>query len=213
MIKAIIFDRDGVLIDSEMIHKESIKQGLKKVGFNFDETDFKQIYARSPDHYKEFLLSKYPVDWEEYRKIQREFYYSLLSKNCLVREVVELAKVLKEKGYKLGIATSTKREVTTKILEDFGIRNYFDEIVGLEDTVKHKPNPDPYLKAAELLKVNPKHCLVLEDSVLGLTAAKAAGMKCLIIKTNVFFEQDYSQADLVLTPKETTYENIKYLLD
>jgi len=213
MIEAIIFDRDGVLIDSEKIHEESIRVGLKELGFKFDENDFRQIYARAPDHYKDFLLSKYPVDWEKYRAIQRAAYYALLSKNCLIKEVVNLAKVLKEKGHKLGIATSTKKDVTIKILESFGIKEYFDEIIGLEETVKHKPSPEPYLKAAELLKVNPENCLVLEDSILGLTAAKAAGMKCLIVKTNVFFEQDYSQADLVLKPEEISYEKIKHLLE
>ncbi len=208
MIEAMIFDRDGVIIDSERVHIESVEQSLKAFKLKFNRKDFEFMMGVRPDDYKEIFLKKYPVDWEKYRALQRTKFYEILSKEHSIKEVVSLVRELKRRKYKLGMATSSRKEPTTKILKLVGLEKAFDAIVTMEECTKRKPNPEPYLKAAEKLKVEPKKCLVFEDSQIGLESAKAAGMKCIIIKTNDF-KQDFSKADMVLEQKEVNFQRIK----
>jgi len=213
MIEAVIFDRDGVIVDSEKIHVESVKRALEELGFAFEPNDFKIIVGTNPRDYKDALLEKYPVDWETFRKSQREIYSSLFSKKSAIKEIIALAKELKHKGFKLGVVTSSGRDATISILKMLEITELFDVIVGIEDCKTRKPSPEPYLTAANRLMVRPNKCLVFEDTLVGLKSAKAAGMKCIIVKTNTFLSEDFSTADLVLGLKETNFKRIAKLIE
>lgn len=209
MIKAFLFDRDGVLIDSENIHYESVKQSLQQLGFEVNTKDLFFINARHPEDYKEEFLKKFDVNWEEYRKLQSKNYYLLIGKKSIIPEVIELAKKAKNKEYKIALTTAAKNESTQKVLKLIELENFFDVIITRENYLESKPNPEPYLKTAQKLGIKPEECIVFEDSKAGLDSAKSAGMKCVIIKSNNTIQEDYSKADLILKKSEITYEKIK----
>jgi beta-phosphoglucomutase-like phosphatase (HAD superfamily) len=111
--------------------------------------------------------------------------------------VVEFMDLLKENGISISLATSSNWEITDKILEHLGLTNYFESITTGEEVLNSKPAPDIFLLAAEKLGVDPMDCLVIEDSVSGIIAAKDAGMKVIAISSEDN-EEDLENADLVV---------------
>ncbi len=213
MIKAIIFDRDGVLIDSEGLHINSAKAALAELGVTFDENDAKILIGRHPSDYREQFLKKYNVDWDDYAARQKTIYYKLLDPNAiLIKESAALARILKKKGFKIGLATSSGRDGTIRILKETGLTKVFDAVIAKEDCNERKPSPESYLLTARKLGVNPKECIAIEDTSLGLEAAKRAGMKCIVIKTSILSGQTFPKADLVLDRQDLTFEAIKALI-
>ncbi len=209
MIKAFLFDRDGVLIDSENIHYESVSQALQQLGFEVAKKELSFINARHPEDYKEEFLEKFNVNWSDYRNLQRKKYYELAENGSAIDKIINLAKQAKEKGYKISLTTMAGKESTQKILKFINLENFFDVIITRDDCLKAKPNPESYLKTAQKLNLKPEECIVFEDSKAGLDSAKNAGMKCVIIKSNNTIQENYSNADLVLKKSEITYKKIK----
>jgi len=212
-IKAILFDRDGVLFDSETAHIRSIIETLKHYGIDAKEERLSFIFGMHPLNYKEHFLELFNVPWREYRDVQRKKFYKILESGGLIfNETINLAKQLKEKKFAVGLVTSARKETTDQTLKFIGLENFFDIIITREDSASHKPSPEPYLLASQKIGFNPEECLVFEDSANGVESAKNAGMKVVGLRTNKFFEQDFSKADLVLEQNEICFEKIKDLL-
>lgn len=115
-----------------------------------------------------------------------------------IEGIPQLIEQLKDSGIKLGLASSSSREFIEMILKSLNIIDKFDVILSGEEVKKGKPAPDVFLKTADLLGVNPCDCIVLEDSEHGITAAKAAGMKCIAYENPNSGNQDLSLADAVV---------------
>lgn len=181
-IKAVIFDVDGLIIDSEpawqKTHNEFITKNKLAINEQYKETfrgiGLKELVVQLKEKFKmpesvEDLL-------HEYREIfYRNFFSS--QKVPLLEGVEECVKAFYAKGYVLAIATGGHtNEKMTKMLEDFDLLKYFSVIVSSDEVHRGKPNPDVFLHAAEKLQIKPEKCLVIEDSVNGILAAKAAKM-------------------------------------
>lgn len=197
MIKAILFDRDGVIIDTEPVNVEAAVRAFRDLGIEIDEQDKSLVIARHPIDYVDVFLQKYSFPKDEFILKHDEYYHQLLGSIKFFDQMIALIKKLKTQGYLLALTTASEFDDTQMIIKQAGLANVFDVVVTFEDCDKRKPNPIPYLITAQKLKVEPAECLVIEDSSVGLEAAKRAGMKCFVIPTAYTKNQDFSQADYI----------------
>lgn len=196
-IKAIIFDRDGVLLNTEIINVNSVIKAFKEFGISMSEKDKKQVFGRHPDDYKNFFAKKYKFDYKKFRKRQFEIYDKDYSKIKPNKDVLKLLRQLSKKDVKLALTTTSRLKGTEKLLKRLKLENIFDVIVTFEDVDKRKPHPDPYLKTLKKLNLSAKECVVIEDAPVGIEAAKKAKLKCIAFKTPYVKKKELSKADLI----------------
>lgn len=201
MLRAVIFDMDGVLVDSEPVHFRANQLTLKEM-FDID-LDY--------DYYKHFIGSTIKAMWQEmhaYFHVTSCTWEDLMLRNDeILAELVkkegyppikgaaELVKKLHNCGYLLAVASSSRREKIESNMTSLGILDCFDIFVSGMELKKPKPAPDIFLVTAEKLGVKPEECLVIEDSQNGVLAARDAGMACLGFLNKNSGEQDLSAAD------------------
>ncbi|MFY9176767.1 MAG: HAD family hydrolase [Caldicoprobacterales bacterium] len=205
-----MFDMDGVIIDSEPLHFESDKMVMREFGVELtDEELNRYVGVANPQMWIE-LKDKYSIDLsvDELIEMQHMNKLKLLEDNQLetIRGIDELITDLQRKGIAVALASSSNMEFIQLVLKKLGITECFQVIVSGDDVEKGKPEPDIFLKAAELLKVRPQDCIVLEDSAHGVNAAKRAGMKCIGFINPNSGNQDLSKADKIVS----TLEGLEY---
>lgn len=208
-VKAVIFDRDGVIIDTDPVVIDSAREAFKRLGFTLQEEDITQMIGRSYTVYKNYFLKKWDFDFDEYRKIQNELFYKNLDKVRIINDTLDLIKYLNKKAIPMAITTSSGREGTLLILNKLGIASMFKAIVTREDSPNLKPDPTPYMLTAKKLRIEPKYCVAIEDTALGVEAAKKAALWCVAIPNELTSNQDFSKADFVVK----SADEIKTLLD
>lgn len=180
-VKAVIFDLDGLLIDSESMWQKTDKKLLKRRGIIYQGIVRNKIRGLGQKEVMELFKREFGVaqDTDALINERRDIFYSLAKKGLkLLPGVIEIIKEFHKRGYLLAIATGGHRKEKIKeILSKFGLSNYFSVLVSSDEVKNGKPAPDVYLLTATLLGAQPLNCLVLEDAVNGVLAAKAAGMK------------------------------------
>ncbi len=202
MLKAVIFDMDGVIVDSEPIHFEVDKRVLKKCGFIVnDDVLYPYVGVSNPEVWKD-LKEKYylPLSVEELLKLQSELKAEILNEIKIeaIDGIKELLNELKHRKILTAVASSSPRAYIETILERIGIREYFKVILSGEEVPRGKPYPDIFLKTAEMLRVDPEECIVIEDSTNGVKAALSAGMKCIGYANLNSGSQDLSSASIIV---------------
>jgi sugar-phosphatase len=183
--QAVIFDMDGVLIDSEPLWKIAMQETFDEVGCPLTKKDFQKTVGLRIDEVIEFWYNE--VGWEKYsakevedKIVQRMV--QLIGKNGdPLPGVLDTLAFLREKGLKIGLATSSYTILIDAVLEALSIHNKFDETHSAEDEEFGKPHPSVYLTVAKRLSVDPLKCLVIEDSLNGIISGKAARMKVVCI--------------------------------
>lgn len=217
MLKAVIFDMDGVIIDSEPTHMKLENETYKKLGIEITEDEHHSFVGATSNYMWEALKNKYKLNQtlEELIEYDRNKYFKHLnSDECdimLIEGVKELIQELHENGVKLAIASSSPLDVIDAIAKKFQIEEYFEAFVTGDYVKRSKPEPDIFIFAAEKLGVNAENCIVIEDSHNGVIAAKKAGMKCVGINSDPEGTQDISMADLVINSfKEVNYNKLNY---
>ncbi len=186
-IKAVLFDMDGVLVDSEKIMLKSAIIALKKWGVNAKPDDFTPFIGAGEVAYLGGVSSLYGVPYDfAMNEAAYTVYGELISQgeNIAFPEAADVVRYLRSKGYKTAVCTSADKMKLAFNLNALGCGEEFDALVTGEDITRNKPNPDIYLKGAELVGVAPENCLVVEDAKNGILAAIAAGMSSLGITTS-----------------------------
>ena len=198
-LKAVIFDFDEVIIRSYKDHLKAFIVTLKKHGYEVDKKQIEKMFGKSA---KDILKQLYPeISDKELEKIRREKEreYRKIVKQKGVKTlpyVKEFVSFLSKNGFKLAIASSASRKNILLGLKITGLNKFFkpNVIVASEDVKKHKPHPEPLLKAAKLIKVNPKHAAYVGDSIYEMIAAKKAGMKAWAILSGYYSKKQLKQA-------------------
>jgi beta-phosphoglucomutase family hydrolase len=201
MIRAVIFDMDGVIVESEHIHIEAEQQTMLKHGVHISADELHTYTGTTAEFMFTELIKNYRLNttFERIFNEKEEILFKLLEKETRpTKGVIELLKKLKRKGIKLAIASSSHRKLIEYILRRLDIEGLFDFVVSAEDIAHSKPNPEIFLKSAWGLKVKPAECLVVEDAKLGIEAAKSAGMKVIGYRNPNSGDQDLSRADMII---------------
>lgn len=182
-IRAVAFDLDGVLIDTETINVRAAFEGFEAHGYPLDPSDAVAIVGRHPIDYVPDLARRHAVPGSLLPSITRrqsEVYFRLWKEDArLLDGALEALDACRERGYPLALATSSGRASVEEALDRFGLRPYFAATLTKDDVSARKPDPEIYLLAAERLGVAPRNLLVLEDSPHGIRSAKLAGAMCV----------------------------------
>jgi len=199
MLKAVIFDLDGLLVDSTPLQWEANKIFLQKHGKQFAVPQNREG-MRIIDILLEMKdLYDLAGDIEDLYMDRQQIYFDIVRKELeLFPGALELLENLKKRGIKIALATSGDRNYISVLFEKFPqLNDYFSVIVSSEDVKIGKPNPEVFLTTAKKLNAAAQECVVLEDSVNGILAAKAAHMEVICIPNLNYPEADYFQADAV----------------
>ena len=202
--KAVIWDMDGVIADTGDHHFESWQEVFAKRGVDFTEEKFRQNFGQRNDNIIKKNLGEQTSQKEiEIIASEKEESFRRRARQKLrpLPGVIELLASLKENGFKVALASSGPIDNIRLLTSSLGIDSYFQAIVSGRDVAEGKPSPQSFLLAAQKLGVEPRHCIVVEDAVAGVIAAKRAGMHCLAV-TNTHPKESLAEADLVVDTLE-----------
>ena len=207
-IKAILFDMDGVLVDSMNYHLRSWKELLGSFDVNVsDEFIFEHEGAMSPEIIRElFKENGYPIDEEQIKDIyltqNSVFLTRYLPQVNLYPDSLPLLAQLKNKEILLGLVTSSRRNLIDQIWKQEELA-YFSTTISADDIDRFKPYPDPYLKAVQEIEQEPMNCLVIENAPAGIQSACSAGISCYAISSTLSEEK--------LSGAQQVFPNLKSL--
>lgn len=198
MIKAVIFDMEGTMVQTENLWAEVNKEFSQKYNFIFDTSMRVKLMGKNDYEAIQVIKDYYtlPQSIEELLQTRKEMIAEKLNRATVNAGLMELLHLLDTHAIKKAIATSASKKRTQKILESLLIQKPFDAIVTGDEISKSKPDPEIFLNAAERIHVEPKNCLVLEDAQNGVEAAKNANMKVIATPHEHSENHDFSKADL-----------------
>ncbi len=187
MVKAIIFDLDGTIIDSEKNHISSILKTLKKYNIKASDEDIEKCRGMSMENIYKYIIKKYPQIKENVSDLVEQktkiFLDEELDNIKIVPGFKELVDYSRDK-YLLGLVTSFNSKHQKAVFEKFNLNSVFNVVITSCDSRKTKPNAEPYRRAIKKLGILPSKCVVLEDSANGITSANMAGTKTIGIATH-----------------------------
>ncbi|AWK51877.1 phosphatase [Clostridium beijerinckii] len=201
-MKAVIFDMDGVIIDSEPIHFEVDMQTMKDLGCNISAKELEKYVGTTNEYMfadikKNYNISKSIEEIINY-KVEKTKQKIIQSDLEPIEGIKELLSELKNKNIPTAIASSSPRSFIDVVVSKFKLQDYFKFIVSGEEVANGKPAPDVYIETAKKLGILPRDCTVIEDSKNGVLAAKAAGMRCIGFQNVNSGNQDLSMADNIV---------------
>jgi HAD superfamily hydrolase (TIGR01509 family) len=201
MIKAIIFDMDGVMIESEPLWEKTERILLRRRSIDYNPTYRDKIVGLNQKDSAELLKETFglPETIEEIIAERVEILISLYEEELeLVPGLVPLLEELKRKEFLLALASSSPLRVINFVLDKFSLGEFFSVVVSGDSVELGKPHPDIYLHTTKKLGVPPEECLVIEDSINGVKSAKKAGMTCIAIPDKRLNQEEFQTADLII---------------
>jgi len=199
-VEAVVFDLDGLMVDSERVFYRVGEELMRRRRRQFSEEHMRIMLGRPPRVAYANLIKAAGLQEsvDELAEEGRELFFQLMATE--LRPMPGLERLLAELGrlrLPLAVATSSGRLYTERVLAQFELRDRFEFVLTCDDVSAGKPDPEVYLKAAGRFGLDPQRLLVLEDSPVGLAAAKAAGALCIVVPSEYTPEADWSAADLV----------------
>ena len=209
-MKAVIFDMDGVIIDSEVVYIDFFKRVLEDFDVEISEEDLFSLAGLSQQKTDEFLESKLHRKPEEVYDLMKNYIDAdKIDYSSLVMDgFYPLLKELKRKNFKLALASSSPKNTIKLVLKELNLEDEFDVVISGEDFVESKPNPEIYTKTCKILGVRPQDAIAIEDSDYGIESAKNAGLTVIARREDRFnFKQD--KADFIVD----NLQDIKLILE
>jgi len=198
MIKAVIFDMDGLLIDSEPFWRIAEIGVFQNLGYELTDEMLQATMGMRNDEVVKHWVNHFEIEQANYTQVEIEILAKVQElvedKGAILPGVIETLDFFKDQQLPIGLASSSPLGMIQSVVDTLGIEKYFKVMCSAEFEEFGKPHPAVFIAAATYLRVEPKDCLVFEDSINGLIAAKAAKMKCITI------------------PAPENYANPKYLL-
>ena len=204
MIRTVIFDMDGVIINSEPVHQRLESEMFGELNLEISVADREFLVGMSAVDMWKYIKENYPVDIDPGKMLLhgRKKYWDVLENTDdvkLIPGVLEFLGEIKSRNLNLLVASSATSVTVNKVLDIFDLQSWFAGKVGGDEVTLSKPDPEIFLKAASLLNEVPVNCVVIEDSKNGVLAAKSARMKCIGFQNHhETAEQDLSAADWVV---------------
>ena len=201
MIDAFIFDFDGLIVDTEWCEFVSIAEQFERYGHRYAVEHFQQFVGTAwPTGWTDELIAAVgePLDATELHALRRRRRDEMLHATGVLPGVLELLDLAHANGTPLAVASSSTRDWVEPHLERLGLRERFAAVLTRDDVERAKPAPDLFTAAARALDVSAARTIVFEDSFNGCTAAKAAGMICVVAPNRITTIQDFAHADLVV---------------
>lgn len=207
MVKAAIFDMDGLLIDSEPLWWQAQINALATVNVKPQQSDYKHIIGTGLESTLEYWHHKHPWTGQSLKDVEAlilDDFIDMFKKQGALRPGVQRTlNLFKAKAIPMAIASSTFYEVINMVVDTLKIRQYFGVIYSAEREPHSKPHPGVFISTAALLKVEPRSCLVFEDAPAGVLAAKAAKMRCIAVPELHTKDHPFIQvADIVIDSLE-----------
>lgn len=202
--KAVVFDMDGVIFDSERAVLEGWLQIAERNGIKDLEQVFYRCIGVNAAATKEIFLAHYGKDfpYDTYRKESSAWFHANFDHGRLPMKpgVKELLQYLREQNYRIGLASSTRIALVTEEIKDAGLMPYFDHLTGGDMLKKSKPEPDIFLMACEQLGVAPAAAIAIEDSYNGIRAASRAGMFPIMVPDMIAPDEEMRQTAALICP-------------
>ena len=203
MIKAVIFDVDGTLLDTERIYMKAWKEAAAEAGFVMPDSVLQKTRAVNTKDAARIFEEEIGngFSYQAVRPIRVRIAEEIIRRESRILKpgVLEFLAFLEEMGIRLAVASSTNQQGTREHLAESRILDRFEVVVGGDMVTNGKPHPDIFLKAAEALGTAPEACIVVEDSPAGIRAAHAAGMKAVLVPDQAAITQEIiDMADVVL---------------
>lgn len=199
---AVIFDMDGVLLDSEPYYYNYLQQRFTELGISVTDEEYAGFVGLPTNKVWSYLEKANDVDLgiENILKHEEEQVNNIFLEAQLqpIKGVGDLLEAIANRDIPMGVASSSSKSTIELIVDKLGLNSYFNFLVSGTEVENGKPHPDIFLKAARLHNVSPDKCLVIEDSQNGLMGAKKAGMTCVGFRNPGSGEQDLSEADFVI---------------
>lgn len=202
--KAVIWDMDGVIADTAPFHFRAWREVAQAGGKDLSEEDFRKVFGMRNDDIVRIIFGEAmtPDEVEGIAARKEEIFREAVARDIRpLPGVMKLLRSLKAEGFRMAIASSAPWENLRLLIAALGIGNFFNGVLSAKEVKEGKPSPQLFLTAAETLGVDPSHCVVIEDALSGVEAAKAGGMKCIAV-TNTLPPEYLIKADLVVDSLE-----------
>jgi beta-phosphoglucomutase family hydrolase len=214
MLKAVLFDMDGVIVDTEPLHRKAYHQMFDDMNIKVDTDLYESFTGQSTINICKRLVDHFELqDTPEYLVSLKRKHYKYLFNNDdeldLIDGVLDLIKDYHSNGVMLVVASSASMTGINQIFQRFDLNQYFSAKFSGADLKKSKPHPEIFIKAAESTGFSKSECIVIEDSTNGIKAAYSAGIACVAFKSEHSSGQDYTSANIVISDfTEISFNNI-----
>jgi len=205
LLKAVIFDMDGVIIDSEPLHKKAERVTLSPYGISLSDEELNSYMGTEARVLLANYIDRYslPVPFAELYTAYRRNLIRIFEESVEpIPASLRLIRELRASEIRLAVGSSSHRDLVELVLRKLGVADAFSVVVTGEDAARSKPHPDIFIETVRRLGVEAGACLVIEDSANGVRAAKAAGIRCLGFRNPTSAGQDLGEADWIVDSME-----------